>query len=46
MKRKIQCNKCKATIEIKGKKPKNAMHKIFPLMVDPNHFKHNCKENK
>ena len=44
MKRIIKCKVCKTTIEVEGKKPKNTMNKIFPALVDSNHFKHNCKK--
>jgi len=44
MKRIIKCKVCKTTIEVEGKKPKNTMNKIFPALVDSNHFKHNCNK--
>ena len=40
----IQCKKCKPRIKVSGKKPKNNMLTILPKQVDPDHFKHTCKE--
>ena len=38
------CQRCKTTIEVDGKKPKNKMNRIWASVVDSNHFKHNCKK--